>query len=190
MADGLDSLLAQSEGREVTLSGGVTATIAVEDAPIVENGQNLYERVLRVVSDPVVVSLLLLVGIGLIFLEVSAPGLFVPGSVGVLALLLALVGIGTLLPEEAAVALIVLGVVLFVLEVFLPGGLVGSIGALALIIGLGTLLGRGSTEIDFSLLLRIGLIVVVAVGLLVGAAFVLIARRYMAGTEPPGTARL
>ncbi|MBM4411603.1 MAG: hypothetical protein FJ037_09880 [Chloroflexi bacterium] len=95
VAADVESVLSESHGRSIHLSDGREITLATRGAPIVHTGGNVYERVLRIVGNPLVVSLLLIAGIGLLYFEAQAPGLFVPGSLGVLALLIALVGIGT-----------------------------------------------------------------------------------------------
>ena len=189
VANDLPALLSAVEGRTVRVDGA-DVRLGLARAPLAHNGQNLYERALRFLSEPLVVGLLLLFGIAGVLFEFHAPGLFAPGAIGVLAIIAALVGVGTLLPEEAAAVLIGLGIVLLLLELVLPGGVVGSLGALALLLGLATLLARQSTELDGGLLLTAGAFVLVVLGLLTGVAFLLVARNYIAPKEPPGTARL
>lgn len=75
------------------------------------------------------------------------------------------------------------------LEVFLPGGIVGSIGALAVIIGIAVLLS-GSTAFDLRMAVLVIGMVITAIGLVVGVAFAMLARRYIAPTERTGGARL
>jgi membrane-bound serine protease (ClpP class) len=189
LADDMSALLAGADGREAELPGGAAVTIAVRDAPVVETHVNLYERALRFVSNPLVIGLLLLVGVGLIGVELNAPGLFVPGALGLLAVVAAMLGLGMLLPEEAAVAAIVIGAVLIGLELVLPGGIVGSIGAFAMLLGL-AVFAVSSTAIDLRLLLAFGAIALTAAGLVGGVALALLARRYIADTERTGSARL
>src|SRR5688572_10721524 len=162
VADELGAVLAGADTRAVTLAGGTTATVAVRDAPLLETNENVYERVLRIMGNPLIVGLLLLIGVGLIWVELNAPGLFVPGSLGVLLLIGALLGLGTLLPQEAAVAAIVVGAVLIALELVVPGGIVGGIGAVAIMVGL-AVLASSSTAIDLRLLLTFGGIAIVGV---------------------------
>ncbi|MEX2446160.1 MAG: nodulation protein NfeD [Dehalococcoidia bacterium] len=189
LADDIAGVLEQADGRDVRLAGGLQVTMEVADAQLVENGVNGYERMLRIIGDPLIASLLLLVGFGLLYLEAQAPGTFVPGAAGVLAILAALVGIGSLLPQDAAVALIGGGVLLLLLEVFVPGGVLGSIGAVGIMVGLATLLA-GSTAIDLRLLLMLLGIALTATGLAVGVAVAMIARGYIARNERSGGARL
>ena len=189
VAADVEHLLGEVDGRSVRLSDGQEVTLATRGARLVQTGVNAYERVLRIVGDPLAVTLLLIAGIGLVYLETQAPGLFVPGSLGVLALLVALVGIGSLLPQEAARLLLVGGLALIVLEVFLPGGIVGSIGAVALLTGIAVLLA-GSTAFDLRMAVLVIGLVVTALGLVTGVALAMLARRYIAPTERTGGARL
>lgn len=186
-APNLDALLVLIEGLEVELAGGETVALAVIAAPRIENGRNVYERVLNVLSNPLIVSLLILIGIGGLTIEFFAPGLFLPGTAGVLALLTAFLGLGALLPWEAAVAFLLVGVLLAVLEAFVPsGGVLGAGAAVAIAVGLFIVLGQLSTELDLA---RIGTVVGIVIGALVllgGAATLFLARGYIAGSERSG----
>ncbi len=186
-AQNLDALLAAVEGVEVELPDGETVVLAVLAAPRIENGRNLYERVLNVLSNPLIVSLLILIGIGGLALEFFAPGLFLPGTAGLLALLTAFLALGALLPSEAAVAFIVVGVLLAVLEGFVPsGGVLGVGAAVAIVVGLFIVLGQLSTELDLARIAAIVGIVAGAIVLLGGAATLILARGYIAGSERSG----
>ena len=181
-------LLEAIEGWEVELLGGRTVELQLATAPRVENAFNSYERVLGIVSDPLIVSLLLLVGLIGIGTELFfAPGSFVPGTAGAIALLLAFLGLGTLLPGEAALALVGLAAALIALEVLLPtGGVLGAGAAIAIAIAVGIWIGGGGTEVGIQRVLTIVLGTIVAVALLIGAFVGVIALRYLAPTRKPG----
>ena len=182
------NLLEAIEGWEVELIGGRTVELQLATAPRVENAFNSYERVLGIVSDPLIVSLLLLVGLIGIGTELFlAPGTFVPGTAGAIALLLAFLGLGTLLPGETALALVGLAAALVVLEVLLPtGGVLGAGAAIAIAIAVGIWIGGGGTEVGIQRVLTIVLGTIVAVALLIGAFVGVIALRYLAPTRKPG----
>lgn len=180
-------LLTAVQGRSVTLLNGLTLTLSVATAPRVDNGPNLYERVLRIISDPLIVSLLLIAGVIGIGAEMFVPGLLVPFTVGVIALLLAFLGIGTLLPGEVAVALVFVGLALFAMEFFVPsGGVLGAGAAIAIVLGLSIVLGQVSTALTLAGVLRIFAIVAGTLILIVSAAFVVLARGYMSQAEDSG----
>ncbi len=97
----------------------------------------IFEKVLRVLSDPNIVSILFIAGLLGILAEITTPGIGVPGIAGVICLLLALWGLGVLEINYVGVALILLGVVLIATEFFTPGfGVFGVGGGVALILGL------------------------------------------------------
>lgn len=183
VAPTLESLLVAVEGRPVTLLGGVDRTISVAGAPFVENQITGFERFLKVVSSPTVVTILILLGLLGVTIEFLSPGLLLPGAVGVVALIVGFLGAGTLLPTEAALLLLVLAVVLLVAEFFVPGGVLGVVGSIALLMALGIWAGQVATVVtglEALLLVLATLVVVVA-----GAAFAL--RRYVAVTNETGT---
>lgn len=187
VAADFESLLLAIEGREVLIDGEVV-TLRVVSAPRVSNGLNVYERVLDLLSDPIIISLLLLAGIAGIAIEFFAPGTFLPGTAGVIALLVSFLGVGTLLPGEAAVAFLLVGAVLLVLEFFVPsGGILGTGGAIAIAIALSIVVGQTSTELSFARLLRLAALVLGSLIVLVGGGLLFLASRYMAPTSQTGT---
>ncbi|MYA20903.1 MAG: nodulation protein NfeD [Chloroflexi bacterium] len=180
-------LLVAVEGRAVQLIDGRIVTLQLATAPWVENELNAYERVVSFLGDPLVLLLLLLIGVIGIAMELFfAPGTFVPGVAGALALLLFFLGVGTLLPAEAALAFVVLAVLLLVLELFLPtGGVLGSGAALALAFAIGIGIGQGSTDLSIERLLVIVLAVIGVIALLLAAFLAYFAARYWAPTKQP-----
>jgi membrane-bound serine protease (ClpP class) len=187
VAPSLDALLAAVQGRKITLLNTDTVILNVATVPRVEISPNLYERLLQIISDPLVVSILLVLGVLGLAGEIFLTGTFFPGTVGVISLLLAFVGLGTLLPGEAAVALMLVGLALFAMEFFVPsGGVLGAGAAVAVVLGLSIVLGQLSTAMTVRGLLTTLAIVVGTVTLLIAAAFVIVARGYMARTEESG----
>ncbi len=193
-ASSLLELLATAEGRSVRLLSGDERTIEVGEAPLHFNDRNVYERALEILGDPIVLSILIAVGVSGLVVEMLNPGLFLPAVVGITATIASLLGIGSLLPTEAAVALLVLGIALLTLEAFVAsGGILGSGGAIAVVLALSIFVGQGSTEIDLRRLLAVVGLGVVATAIIAAVGIVAITRNYMSGTErsePPRGARL
>ncbi len=193
-ASSLLELLATAEGRSVRLLSGGERTIEVGEAPLHFNDRNVYERALEILGDPIVLSILIAVGVSGLVVEMLNPGLFLPAVVGITATIASLLGIGSLLPTEAAVALLVLGIALLTLEAFVAsGGILGSGGAIAVVLALSIFVGQGSTEIDLRRLLAVVGLGVVATATIAAVGIVAITRNYMSGTErsePPPGARL
>lgn len=125
------------------------AQLGLADAEVHRLQENWAEHVVRFLTDPVVASLLMTLGLLGVFIELRAPGFGLPGAVGVLCLglffgghfIVALAGWEQLL-------LIVVGVVLITLELFVvPGfGVVGVLGFAALAGGMtSSLFGAGAS---------------------------------------------
>lgn len=136
VARDLDDLLAQLDGRRVeTVAGEVMLHTA--RAGVYALSLNVLEALLQVLTNPNVVFILLLLGIQLIYVEISHPGGWVPGFLGVLFLGLALYGLGALPVNWFGLLLILLAFVLFVLELKNPGFQGGLIvaGTLSFIAG-------------------------------------------------------
>lgn len=193
-APSLAVLLNTAEGRTVRLLSGKEVTLATSAAPLHFNGRNVYERALGILGDPVILSILIAVGLAGLAIEFLSPGLFLPAVVGITATIASLLGIGSLLPTEAAVAFLVVGIALLTLEGFVSsGGILGSGGAVSVVVALSIFVGQGSTELDLQrLLATIGLGLIATATILV-FGFILLTRNYMSGTErsePPGGARL
>lgn len=130
IAKDVPDLLKQLDGRKLTVQDHEltlhTAGIGVHDyAP------GWRVRFLAVLTDPSVAYILLLIGIyGLVF-EGYNPGGVLPGVAGAIALLLALYAFQVLPVNFAGLALIVLGVLLFVIETFVPAYGTLSLGGIA-----------------------------------------------------------
>jgi len=135
VADDIDDLLRQAEGRRVML-GTRPHVLAVAGRTITIFEPDWRTRALAVLTEPTVAYLLLLVGLyGLLF-EGYSPGAIVPGVVGAICLLLALYALQVLPVNYAGVGLIVLGVALMTAEIAMPSfGALGIGGLVALLVG-------------------------------------------------------
>lgn len=113
------------------------AHLNMEEAKIVESNPTFADKIARFVTNPVVVPILLSLGsLGLV-LELYTPGFGIAGSIGALSLLLFFYGhmIAGLAGWEAII-LFGVGLILLILELFLPGGIIGILGVLAVLTGL------------------------------------------------------
>jgi membrane-bound serine protease (ClpP class) len=136
VATSTDDLLVQLDGK----------TVQVKDREVTLNTANArqqplemtaIEQLLRLLTNPVLVSILFVIGVQGILIELSNPGAFVPGIVGVVCLGLALYGVGQLPVNWLGLGLIILAFVLFISEIFTPTyGLLGISGAISLLAGL------------------------------------------------------
>jgi len=115
----------------------VLSFIGAEEATVVTFDPTPAERLARFLTDPVVMTILLLLGIAGIAIELFVPGFGVPGIVGVASF--ALYFFGHYVAGFAGfedIALFILGVALMIVEIFVPGfGIFGIAGIISLICG-------------------------------------------------------
>ncbi len=134
MANDLWDLLKKIEGREVSKFGR-KITVRTEGAEVVYVQENLKEELLKILTNPTVAYLLLMLGFYGLFFELYNPGAVIPGVVGAICLLLGLYGLSTISMNWLGLLLILLGILLFALELVTPtfGALaIGGIVSLAL----------------------------------------------------------
>jgi membrane-bound serine protease (ClpP class) len=135
IASSRQELMEKLNGRKVK-KHGKEITIKTLGAPVVEVEESLRESFLKVITNPTVAYLLLLIGFYGIFFELYNPGAVVPGAVGVVSFLLGLYGLGIIGINWLGLLLILAGILLLALELITPtfGGLAIA-GAIALAIG-------------------------------------------------------
>ncbi len=125
------------------------AALSLAGAEVRRAEVNWAERVVRLLTHPVVASLLLSVGLLGILVEIRTPGIGVPGIAGVTSLALYLGGHWIVrLAGWEELLLVLAGLVLLAVEVFvLPGfGVAGIAGIVAVLAGLTmSLVGAGAT---------------------------------------------
>jgi membrane-bound serine protease (ClpP class) len=127
----------------------VLAQLDLSDAEVRTSSPNWGERFVRLITSPVLASLLLSAAVIGILVEIRTPGFGVPGALGVASLALVLGGhyVVELVGWEELI-LVTIGLGLIALEVFvIPGfGIAGIGGAIAVIAGLSlSLVGHGAT---------------------------------------------
>jgi membrane-bound serine protease (ClpP class) len=128
-------LLRQIDGRAVEIAGDGTRHLATSEAVREALDPGWILRFLRVITDPNIAFILMLVGIyGLIF-EFSSPGAVAPGVIGTICLLLGLYALNLLPINYAGLGLILLGITLLVIEVFNPTVVIGLGGTIAFVLG-------------------------------------------------------
>lgn len=135
IANDVDSLLAQADGRQVKMHQG-TVTLNTAGEAVTSFEPDWRFKLLAVLTNPTIAYMLLLAGMYGLLLEGYSPGAVLPGVVGSICLLLALYAMQLLPVNYAGVGLIVLGIVLMGLEFAVPSfGALGIGGLIALMIG-------------------------------------------------------
>ncbi len=136
--------LTSTQAEEVGYSKGTADSLdelltilGFENAQVDTFEQTFADKLARFLTNPVIVPILLSIGsIGLV-VEIYSPGFGVPGIMGLGALLLFFFGhLFTGLAGYETILLFVGGLILLVIEFFLPGGVAGILGMIAVIVSL------------------------------------------------------
>jgi len=144
-ASTLTDLLNKVDGRSVTLDSGRSVILQTAGASVQLIAPNLLDNAYFFLLDPNVAFLLFVLAVIGIYIEISHPGLILPGVVGGIALLLFLFAAGSLSPNWAGLGLMVLAFVLLILDVKLPTHGVLTVGAIiSLIFGAFIFFNSGS----------------------------------------------
>ncbi|MBO0779350.1 MAG: nodulation protein NfeD [Ktedonobacteraceae bacterium] len=125
----LKTLLQTVDGRGVKLASGQTVTLQTAGAAVHQLEASPLDTFYGFLLDANIAFLLFIVAVVGIYLEISHPGIILPGVAGSIALLLFLFSVGSLSPNWAGMALMVLAFVLLVLDVKLPTHGVLTVGA-------------------------------------------------------------
>ncbi len=123
-------LLKQLEGQTVTVAGE-EITLKVQGAPVEEVPLGPIQGFLNTITNPALAAILLTIGLNAILFELSSPGGYAVGVIGVICLLLALYALGTLNANWAGLGFIVIAFVLFVLDIKAPTHGALTVGGIA-----------------------------------------------------------
>lgn len=133
-AKDIDSLLQQMEGTIVQTNEGNT-TLSTANATQITYTPPVQIQFLRFVSNPLLTSILLMIGIFALIFGISAPG-FGAEVFGVIAIVLSLAGSGFAISEISLLFLVLGGILLLLELLVIPGfGVVGIGGIISLFIG-------------------------------------------------------
>lgn len=119
VANDIADLLRQLNGKTVVIAGS-SRTIALTDATIIPIEETLIEGVLDLLTNPNIVFLLLSVGVQALLIELSNPGGWFAGFVGVTLLSLAVYGLGILPVNWFGLIFLAVAFVLFILDIKAP----------------------------------------------------------------------
>jgi membrane-bound serine protease (ClpP class) len=131
----IPDLLRQLDGFTVKINGG-EQTLATKDAKVETVSESFIERLLAVLTNSAIVFLLITIGVQAILIEISSPGGWVAGFIGVVCLALAGYGLGVLPVNWFGVVFLIVAFVLFILDIKAPThGALTAAGTVSLIIG-------------------------------------------------------
>lgn len=152
--------LTASEAEKVGYSNGTVKSIeevyalaGIENPKIVEIEPTLAENIVRIVTHPVVVPVLLSIATLGLVLELYSPGFGLPGTMSLTAFGLFFFGhlIAGFAGYETLIAFII-GLILLILEIFVPGGIIGLIGGSLMIASL-LFAGESVTHMAYSIII-------------------------------------
>ena len=131
----IPDLLRQLDGFKVETKTG-EQTLETTDARVETVPESFIERLLAVLTNPAIVFLLITIGVQAILIEISSPGGWVAGFIGVVCLSLAAYGLGVLPVNWFGVVFLILAFVLFILDIKAPThGALTAAGTVSLIVG-------------------------------------------------------
>jgi membrane-bound serine protease (ClpP class) len=133
-ASSVDQLLNDIDGRNITTANGVVI-LHTKDAEQIRYSPSIQIQLMKLISNPILTSLLLMLGIFALLVGISSPG-YGAEVFGVIAILLSLIGSGFTI-STLSIIFIIIGCLLLAIEIFvIPGfGAVGIGGIICLIIG-------------------------------------------------------
>lgn len=167
IADDLEDLLQALNGFTVQMSDGPRTinTSGVETDPL---DMSFIEQFLLMLTDPNIAFLLLAIGVQAVLIEISSPGGWVAGFIGVVCLTLATYGMGVLPVNWFGIIFLLTAFVLFILDIKAPThGALTAAGVASFIIGALVLFNSPGTP-DFQ---RVSVPLVISMGLFIGLLF-------------------
>ncbi len=170
VANSMDDLLTQLNGQSIQV-GDKRVTLRLTQVQIEEVPMNLIETLLQFLTDPNVLAVLMVIGIQAILIELSSPGGWVAGFIGVVCLAFAAYGLGVIPVNWLGIAFILIAIVLFIMEVHaMTHGALSAAGIGSMIVGI-LILFNTPVGSPFG---RVSVPLVVALAVMMGGLFLFI----------------
>ncbi len=168
-AASVEDLLATANGRTVIVAGQ-PLRLMTSDAMVRTVMPDWRDRLLSVLTNPSILTILLLAGLAGVTFELTHPGIFAPGVLGTICLLLGGYGLNLLPIDYAGMALAVFGLGLMAAEAFVPAfGAFVLGGAAAFLIGALMMFRTSGLRPPTMVLLAATMGAVVVFGIVLGA---------------------
>lgn len=148
-----------AQGRRVKLTESQTTEVQVGD--LYEFQPGLREKILSLTTDPQTAYLMFMGSLGLLYFEITHPGMVAPGVIGGIGLILSLVSLHKLDVMWGGLLLILLAISLMIAEAFVPSfGVLGVGGIVSFVLGSVFLFDTENTGVmlPYSLLIGTSLI--------------------------------
>lgn len=163
-------LLQQLDGLQVEVED-TSRTLQTAGADVQDLDPSFIEQLLGMLTNPNIVFLLLAVGVQAILIEISSPGGWMAGFIGIICLALASYGLGVLPVNWFGMIFLILAFALFILDIKAPThGALTAAGVGSLIVGALVLFNSPNVP-DFQ---RVSIPLVVGTSIFTGAMFFLV----------------
>ncbi|HUV50489.1 MAG TPA: nodulation protein NfeD [Anaerolineae bacterium] len=147
VAKDMDDLIKQINGRKIKDKGVINLDNPTRK--ILE--ENIRTKILKIISDPNIAYILMMLGLAGIYFELSHPGAIFPGVIGAIAIILAFFSFQTLPVNYAGILLIILALIFFIMEMKIASyGLLSVAGVTSLFLGSLMLFENTSPELRVS----------------------------------------
>jgi len=160
----LNELLKAVHGKNVKLGDAVVTLDTLEKTPqIIE--MSWGQKLLHLLANPNIATILMSLGMLLIYTELSAPGGFIAGILGVISLILAFMSYQLLPIQTGGLALLVLAGLLMGAEIFVAsGGALAAGGVLSFVLGILWVIDPSASSAGVSPYVWIPMAAVLAIG--------------------------
>jgi membrane-bound serine protease (ClpP class) len=149
VAADVPDLLKQLDGRVITVDGE-SITLELSNSPVEEMPLTPIESLLNILTSPALAAILLTLGLNAILFEISSPGGYAAGIIGIICLLLAFYALGALEANWTGLGFIVLAFVLFVVDIKAPThGVLTAGGLVSFVLGAFVLFNTGGLEVPW-----------------------------------------
>ena len=135
VVEDMDDLLKSLDGRVIDLPLGKT-TLKTAGLKKIHYKPNLRDKILKIISDPNIAYILMMIGLAGLYFELAYTGAVFPGVIGAISLVLAFFSFQTLPVNYTGVVLILLAIIFFIAEVKVASyGILSIGGVIALTLG-------------------------------------------------------
>ncbi len=135
VAKDIDELLKKVKGKKVKIGDKIVELSDLSLLPRINYDISLKQSIINTLADPNVVQLLWLAATTGLSIELYNPGAILPGVVGVICLILALASYQIIPINIGGAMLLAVGSLLIGMEMFIPSGILGIGGLIAIVLG-------------------------------------------------------
>lgn len=183
IAKDVPDLLQKLDGRSVMV-GDRQITLTLAGQPIEEIPLDPLEGLLNAITNPAIAAILLTIGLNAILFELSSPGGWVAGAIGVVCLLLAFYALGTLNANWTGLGFVVLAFVLFVLDIKAPThGVLTLAGIASFVFGAYLLFNTPELTVPWATIIGLGVVTAAFFVFIIAKALVAQRRQPATGGE-------